>query len=105
FPTGLPTSPCAVAIPHTDTDKVLESKIALAILKEPVSFSNMGDASIEVDVKIVFMLAIEAPGEQVTTLQNLKETVQDEGNVSTLATIQSVDEWNRVLEDFTAQKN
>jgi|SRR5690625_30617 len=105
FPTGLPTSPCAVAIPHTDTDKVLESKIALAILKEPVSFSNMGDASLEVDVKIVFMLAIEAPGEQVTTLQNLIEMVQDEGTVSKLAAVQSVDECSRVLGDFKAQKN
>ncbi|WP_017549993.1 PTS sugar transporter subunit IIA [Salinicoccus carnicancri] len=105
FPTGLPTSPYAVAIPHTDTDKVIEPGIALATLKEPVPFSSMGNAELEVGVKIVFMLAVDAPGEQVTTLQNLIEMVQDERVVSKLATVRSIDECNKVLDDFKEQKN
>src|SRR5690606_25252813 len=42
YPTGLPTQPHGVAIPHTDGDMVNESKIAFASLKNPVGFTAMG---------------------------------------------------------------
>jgi PTS system galactitol-specific IIA component len=33
FPTGLPTQPVAIAIPHADPDKVLKGGIAVAVFK------------------------------------------------------------------------
>lgn len=38
FPTGLQFEDYGVAIPHTDSDYVRETKIAIMTLKEPVPF-------------------------------------------------------------------
>lgn len=105
FPTGLPTVPYAIAIPHTDTDKVIESKIALATLKTPVSFSAMGNSSSQIDVKIIFMLALNTPEKQLKTLQNLIEMVQNEQVVKKLGFVQNIEECNKVLADFEELKN
>lgn len=105
FPTGLPTVPHAIAIPHTDTDKVIKSKIAFATLKKPVSFSNMGNSDDQVDVKIIFMLALNEPGKQLTTLQNLIEMVQNEQIVANLESAKNIDECAKILADFEARKN
>lgn len=105
FPTGLPTVPYAIAIPHTDTDKVISPKIAFATLKEPVSFSAMGNSDSQIDVKIIFMLALNAPEKQLTTLQNLIEMVQDEQVVTKLGAVQSIDECSEILTDFEKRKN
>src|SRR5690625_1564613 len=53
YPTGLPTSPYGIAIPHTDADKVIEGQIAFANTKNPVAFQSMSDSSVTVDVNIV----------------------------------------------------
>ncbi|KXG74652.1 Transcriptional regulator ManR [Fervidicola ferrireducens] len=77
FPTGLPTDGVGVAIPHADIDHVLTSGIALAVLKSPVKFNVMGNPTEEVDVRLVFMLAINEPKMQVNLLKNLISLFQD----------------------------
>jgi len=42
FPTGLPTQPFGVAIPHADPDHVKQSAVCLGILNSPVFFNQMG---------------------------------------------------------------
>ncbi|WKA56618.1 PTS sugar transporter subunit IIA [Planococcus shixiaomingii] len=59
FPTGLPTVPFGVAIPHTDGDMVHVSKIAFASLKKPVKFFAMGRNDELIDVKMVFYAGIK----------------------------------------------
>lgn len=70
-PTGLPTKPFCIAFPHADCDGVIESALAVGILKDPVSFKNMGDPSEDLEVQVVFMLANADPTEQIQTLRNL----------------------------------
>ena len=72
FPTGLPTEGYGVAIPHTDVEHVHKPAVALGILQKPVKFNLMGDLNPEsqVDVQIMFMLAIKEPHMQLELLQD-----------------------------------
>jgi PTS system galactitol-specific IIA component len=72
-PTGLPTKPCAVAIPHADAEGVHESAMAIATLAEPVGFLNMADPEETLAVEIVLMIANNSPQEQVKTLRKLAD--------------------------------
>ncbi len=70
-PTGLPTSPFAIAFPHADAEGVHQSALAIAILRTPIQFKNMADPDESLDVFIVLMLANKNPEEQIQTLRNL----------------------------------
>ncbi len=70
-PTGLPTKPFSIAFPHADAEGVHQSALAVAILRNPIKFQNMGDPDETLDVFIVLMLANKNPEEQIQTLRNL----------------------------------
>ena len=77
FPTGLPTQPLAVAIPHADPDHVERSSVAIGILTSPVRFAQMGtDGTTMLDVRIVFLLAIKEREKQVEMIQQLVTLIQ-----------------------------
>ena len=99
YPTGLPTEPFGVAIPHTDGDMVNQSTIAFANLKNPVKFMMMGTDDKLVDVKLIFMLALKSPDDQLDMLQKLVGLLQDPEMVSKLAEVKDVDELNELVED------
>lgn len=77
LPTGLDIGEMCVAIPHTDSKHVNESNIALAVLKNPVDFNNMIDPSKKVEVRVVFLLAINDPHSQVNLLSKLMSIFQN----------------------------
>ncbi len=62
-PTGLPTKPFCIAIPHADANGVLRSALAVATLKQPVTFRNMADPDEELAVEVVLLLANNSPEE------------------------------------------
>ncbi|MRH41529.1 PTS sugar transporter subunit IIA [Aquibacillus halophilus] len=97
YPTGLPTSPYGLAIPHTDSDKVIKPKIAIATLKDPVKFLSMSNLEEEVDVKIIFMLALKDPLEQLEVLQKLTGIFQDSDAVTRIANVESSEEFYQLL--------
>jgi PTS system galactitol-specific IIA component len=70
-PTGLPTKPFPIAIPHADADGVITSALAFAVVKEPVVFCNMVEPEEELPVEMVFMIANGSPEEQVKVLRKL----------------------------------
>jgi PTS system galactitol-specific IIA component len=77
FPTGLPTQPLAVAIPHADPDHVKRSAVCVGVLNSPVRFSQMGtDGSTVLDVPIIFLLAIKEKEKQVEMIQQLMTLIQ-----------------------------
>ena len=76
YPTGLPTNGVGVAIPHADTKHVSKPGIAVATLKDPVKFNVMGNPEQEIDVKLLFMLAIKEPEVQVNILKKLVSIFQ-----------------------------
>ena len=77
FPTGLPTQPYGIAIPHTDSEHVNQGALAVGILNFPVVFQEMGDLDSSVDVSIVSMLAIDDPQLVIPTLRKLAGAFQD----------------------------
>lgn len=78
YPTGLPTEPLGVAIPHADPDHVLKSAVCLGVLSKPVPFIQMGiDSSAKVEAALVFLLAIKEKEKQVVMIQQLVETIQN----------------------------
>ena len=77
FTTGIPDEPIAVAIPHSDRDLVVNTTILVAKLEQAVPFHRIDDAELEVDVKVVFMLAVDSNQGQLDTIARIMELVQD----------------------------
>jgi len=97
FPTGLPTNGVGVAIPHADTKYVIKPGIAVATLKNPVKFNVMGNPEEEVDVKLLFMLAIKEPKEQVNILKKLVSIFQATELLCKLTSIEDENELTDTL--------
>lgn len=98
YPTGLPTAGVAVAIPHTDVEHVLRKTISIATLKKPVTFGVMGgDSSESVEVKVVFMLAMEEAHSQLSLLQQLMQLFQDEKKLMTIVNATKKEEVTELL--------
>lgn len=77
YPTGLDINGIGVAIPHTDVSHVNQSGIAIAVLKEPVTFIQMATDDEEVKVKLVFMLSVVDPDAHLEELKQILAIIQD----------------------------
>ena len=51
FPTGLPSSAPAIAIPHANADLVNKTTLAVVTLNKPVTFKNMGAVNDDINVQ------------------------------------------------------
>ncbi len=78
YPTGLALSNYNVAIPHTDSEHIINSCIAVATLKSPVVFQCMEDESKSVEVSVVFMLAMGDAHGHIEMLQKLVSLIQND---------------------------
>ena len=72
-PTGLPTQPLGVALPHIACEYVERTAIAVGLLSKPVEFFIMGALDKTVDVSLVFLMAIQDPANQIHMLQGLAQ--------------------------------
>jgi PTS system galactitol-specific IIA component len=84
FPTGLQTKTVGVAIPHTDSEHVETSTVAIATLASPVIFMGMGYPDLEIPVSIVMMLAISDPKKVVDTLTKVISVLENETTIEML---------------------
>lgn len=83
FPTGLPTLPVAIAIPHADPDRVIKSGIAVAVFSQPIKFRIMGsNDQDELDVPLVFMLALKDFKQQTAVIRDLLMLIQSNTIIS-----------------------
>jgi PTS system galactitol-specific IIA component len=71
YPTGLPTKPYNIALPHADFEKVYQPALAVATLTEPVIFKNMEDPNSDLPVLIIILLANKRPDEQFNMVRHL----------------------------------
>ena len=100
MPTGLPLMGDAnAAIPHTDIEHVLKSGVALATLTEPVIFQNMANPKNTVEVKIVFLLALDQPKAQVEMLQEIAGVLQNPDLIDKLIEANKPEEIVQILQD------
>ena len=96
FPTGLPTVPVGVAIPHAlAADDVLEPCIAAATLVKPVPFGQPGTDE-PVPVRIIFLLAIKDADQHLELLRRLGKIFTDPDVLSQLVEAHSVFDFIRI---------
>ena len=99
FPTGLPTEPVAIAIPHADPDRVIKSGIAIAVFSKPVKFRIMGsNDSDELDVPVVFMLALKDFKQQTAVIRDLLTLIQSKTIISDIYSAKSAKEIIKVIQ-------
>ncbi len=92
FPTGLPTEPFGIAIPHTDCEHVERGAIAVGVLPESVRFVEMGclDDSF-VDAHAIVVLAIADPEAVAAVLRELALAFQDGDFITALKQAKTAD--------------
>lgn len=98
LPTGLDIGEICVAIPHTDSKHVNESNVALAVLKNSVDFNNMIEPSKKVQVRVVFLLAINDPNSQVSLLSKLMSVFQNVNLLKQIRNSSNIEEVAKLLE-------
>ena len=72
YATGSQVGSTGIAIPHTDCIHVNKMAIAVGVLTTPVKFGIMGGDG-EIDVDLVFLLALVACESQISLLQCFSE--------------------------------
>jgi PTS system galactitol-specific IIA component len=92
FPTGLNNGYISFAIPHTEAKFVNKTAIAVAVLKNTVSFKKMENKNETLDVKLVFLLAVNDPNNQVKVLQKLIGGLQKKDLVDSITNSGSKEE-------------
>lgn len=99
FPTGLNTPGVGVAIPHTYAKHVKKPTILVAKLKNSVVFKEMGSDINEVEAKLIFMLAIKNPDQQVKTLSKLMSIFSNEQILLNIYNSHEKSEINSILKN------
>lgn len=100
FPTGLDFGSMGIAIPHTDSIHVNKQAIAIAVLKEPVEFVEMGTEDDKVKAECMFMMAIEKPESQITFLSKMMDMFQTEGRLEAIKAAKSEEEAADLFKKF-----
>lgn len=99
YPTGLPTQPVPVAIPHADPDHVNASAVSIGVLRQPVKFAQMGtDGSIQLETPIVILLAVKEREKQVALIQELMRVIQSPQLLEALLRAASPQEARQLIE-------
>jgi len=100
LPTGLNIGDFYVAIPHTDSNHVNKSSIAIATLKYPVEFREMIDPDKKINVELVFLLAVKDPKQQVTLLKSLMSVFKNKQLLIKLKNAKEKTEVGELLKDI-----
>ena len=104
FPTGLPTQPLAVAMPHADPDHVNRSAVCIGVLKSPVRFGQMGtDGSTVLDAHLLFLLAIKEREKQVELIQQVMTLIQSGSLLEELTKAMDVAEALTLIQQTLAE--
>lgn len=99
FPTGLDVDGMGVAIPHTSVEHVNKVGIAIATLKQPVTFVQMGTDDETVEVGLVFMLAVVDPNAHIDQLQRIVEILQDKKVLKQLTEAKTAEEVIAIIKE------
>ncbi|MDQ0360761.1 PTS sugar transporter subunit IIA [Breznakia pachnodae] len=97
FPTGLPTQPYAVAIPHADPQYIIKPFIAATRLKNAIKWCEMATSDVWHDVKFIFMLGFKRENGHVELLQILVENFQDEKLMNKLLDATTEEEYMKII--------
>lgn len=66
-----------IAVPHTFAEHVNEPAMGICVLREPVEFHQMGSPEITLHPRLLFMLAITDPKDQIKLLRKIMKLIQN----------------------------
>ena len=95
--TGLPTMPVGVAIPHAlNPDNVIDAQI--------VKFAQSGgtEEDEDIDVRLVFVLALKDPKKQLHLLQKLMVAISDEAMLTALLHADTPSDFSNIFNGSAA---
>lgn len=104
FPTGLPTSPIYVAIPHSDKIYAYQSAVAVTRVNKPVRFRNMGAPEEELSVDLILLLAVPPHEDQVLMIQAVMEIVQNQQALTNLMHAETEQELALIFQKYCAEQ-
>ena len=99
FPTGIDIDGAGVAMPHTDVSHVNRAGIGIATLKEPVEFVHMATDDVPVEVRVVFMLAVDNPNKHLEKIQNILAVFQDKQALERIMSAKEADEIVEIIKE------
>ena len=98
YPTGLPLEGVNIAMPHTFAQHVIEPTIAVARLKQPVRFIQMGTKDQALEVQLVLMMAINDPQQQLGMLKKIMRLFANSEVLKQVMQSVTVEELYQVLQ-------
>jgi len=101
FPTGINTN-VPFAIPHTNPEFTIRKGIAVATLKRPVTFCEMGNPDRSLDVSIVLMPALTGRETDQKELYRMLQLLEDPRTANALLQSRSKQETRRLLQENPA---
>lgn len=97
YPTGLATKPIGVAVAHSQSENVIGQSVLLGITKKPIKFCKMEDSKSEIDVGIIFMLALKGENTHLNYLKNIVNFCKYEDKTERLYSVQSAEEAYKIF--------
>lgn len=97
YPTGLPTKPIAIAVPHSKPENVITESVVLGISDNLIEFSEMGMDDSKLDVGIMFLLALKGENGHINYLRNIVNYCKIEENITKLYGVRSAKEAYQIL--------
>lgn len=91
YPTGLPTLPVPIALPHTDPWHVIRPFISVTRLSKPIDWHEMGNDDNTLHVHFIVLLGFVDHNSHLMTLQKLMDCLADEEVVQALREIEDID--------------
>ena len=86
-------------MPHTDVSHVNRAGIGIATLKEPVEFVHMATDDVPVEVRVVFMLAVDNPNKHLEKIQNILAVIQDKKALERIMSAKEADEIVEIIKE------
>lgn len=100
YPTGLPTQPYAVAIPHADPVYIKEQFIAVIRLKDSIKWCEMATDDVWHDVRLIFVLGFKHDEGHIEVLQTLVNNFQDPSLMEKLLASNCEEEFLNLIKEM-----
>lgn len=82
FPTGIQLSGYGVAIPHTDPECIKQQFVGIVIPNKQILFKSMENENNTVGANVIFVLGLNEPHSQLTTLQQIMRIIQNKNYIN-----------------------
>lgn len=100
FPTGLPTQPVPIAIPHTGSEHVNKSMFCMVVFDRPVMFRQMGSEEELIPAEIMMMLASDGSEKHLEFLSDVLGIFSDGSVLTRIREAGSAEEIWGILGEF-----